>query len=762
MPKSIPEVKIGNEVYELKDRTAREHLVEVSTTQPSDENNRLWIKDQEAEYEVPTIDEFNDLKSALGKQIDVIAGSYQSELWSDSYFSTFIPVVPGSTYYIKAGSSGSAPYSGLKSVTIPPTVGSSPVYSDASGWDERRSVAKNGSASGIIPDDVNYLYFYAGTTKSYTRLPISIIINGIEYIGDAFTGIDYLASENNQTRNAISTIQNEIVPNSNSVICKGRNDSGAWTDALTVNTQTALIPVNPGDIVTVIPSDDNTSSPIACIKEVTNYPPKNGDTIQLSSYSPWTETISVPRGGIFTGTIPADGKYLLSYFGNTSAHNRKPKSIKINGYDCILSVHGNIVEAVDEKKSIVPFDVPYYINESAWVYDDSGFSSYVIPVQSGDVVEVYAYGQNSSPIAILTAFPTVGVTVPFSSAEGYSSIVTLAKGTKLTVEMPNDAVYLYAYCGKPSNPRTPDAIFVNGINVLNNVPKMFDTYNNPFANIRANNVVSMSHAGHYDPDGTPSSSEAPANSLAAFKMAKEHGFTWIETDVHFTSNNVPVMCHDDKINSYARVPTGDPSNPEAALESTVKISEITYNQLLEYDFCVVHGQVKTQYVGNKITTFETLLNFAKCVGMNLSVEIKRDVTYTDEQLDLLIELTRKYGMSNNVEWRSAGQDPLLYISSHYPYANLAINADPSAQDSGAYNAVGLGRRLLTGHNYVAISMSNSVSATAQKYIVDSGFVFETSIVATAAGVAALSPYASRVTTNSIPIDQLLLEYGMSL
>lgn len=65
MPKSIPEVKIGNEVYELKDRTAREHLVEVSTTQPSDENNRLWIKDQEAEYEVPTIDEFDSLKSAL-------------------------------------------------------------------------------------------------------------------------------------------------------------------------------------------------------------------------------------------------------------------------------------------------------------------------------------------------------------------------------------------------------------------------------------------------------------------------------------------------------------------------------------------------------------------------------------------------------------------------------------------------------------------------------------------------------------------------
>lgn len=65
MAKSIPEVKIGNEVYQIKDRTAREHLVEVSTTQPTSEDNKLWIKNQEAEYEVPTIDELNDLKSAI-------------------------------------------------------------------------------------------------------------------------------------------------------------------------------------------------------------------------------------------------------------------------------------------------------------------------------------------------------------------------------------------------------------------------------------------------------------------------------------------------------------------------------------------------------------------------------------------------------------------------------------------------------------------------------------------------------------------------
>ena len=69
MAKSIPEVKIGNEIYQIKDRTAREHLVEVSPTQPTSEDNKLWIKDQEEEYEVPTTEEFNNFKNGVNSGI---------------------------------------------------------------------------------------------------------------------------------------------------------------------------------------------------------------------------------------------------------------------------------------------------------------------------------------------------------------------------------------------------------------------------------------------------------------------------------------------------------------------------------------------------------------------------------------------------------------------------------------------------------------------------------------------------------------------
>lgn len=67
MAKSIPEVKIGNETYEIKDRTAREHLVEIKdgTTPPESPDNRLWIKPRENSYLVPEYSEFEELAETV-------------------------------------------------------------------------------------------------------------------------------------------------------------------------------------------------------------------------------------------------------------------------------------------------------------------------------------------------------------------------------------------------------------------------------------------------------------------------------------------------------------------------------------------------------------------------------------------------------------------------------------------------------------------------------------------------------------------------
>lgn len=65
MAKSIPSLKIGNEVFEIKDLTARRHLIEVNNSQPTSPDNQLWIKEQEEEYRVPTYEEFTELQNMV-------------------------------------------------------------------------------------------------------------------------------------------------------------------------------------------------------------------------------------------------------------------------------------------------------------------------------------------------------------------------------------------------------------------------------------------------------------------------------------------------------------------------------------------------------------------------------------------------------------------------------------------------------------------------------------------------------------------------
>lgn len=79
MAKCIPAVTIGNETYEIKDLTAREHLVEVKpgSTPPTSPDNKLWIKNEVHAYEVPTMEEFNAQKKRLLPAAPTTNGVYR-------------------------------------------------------------------------------------------------------------------------------------------------------------------------------------------------------------------------------------------------------------------------------------------------------------------------------------------------------------------------------------------------------------------------------------------------------------------------------------------------------------------------------------------------------------------------------------------------------------------------------------------------------------------------------------------------------------
>ena len=165
------------------------------------------------------------------------------------------------------------------------------------------------------------------------------------------------------------------------------------------------------------------------------------------------------------------------------------------------------------------------------------------------------------------------------------------------------------------------------------------------------------------------SSEAPHNSKAAFVLAKKTGFEWVETDLRWTADNVPVLIHDSFINSTARNLDGSEIASEVNVEST------TYAELNQYDYNVINGVVHTEYSGNKLLTLEEALIIWKKLGLKVFIEIKSGALATEANIGQAIALIKKYGFEDNIILSSYNP---MYLNRALPYLSrprFLINVD---------------------------------------------------------------------------------------
>jgi glycerophosphoryl diester phosphodiesterase len=110
-------------------------------------------------------------------------------------------------------------------------------------------------------------------------------------------------------------------------------------------------------------------------------------------------------------------------------------------------------------------------------------------------------------------------------------------------------------------------------------------------------VKSVGHQGYH--------LNAPNNSIPAYIESYKNGFDVADCDVQWTSDGVGVLCHDNDISTWSN--------------GTGNITDMTYNQLLTYDF----GSWKSPtYAGLKIATFKDYVKTAKLYGLELYIEPK--------------------------------------------------------------------------------------------------------------------------------------------
>lgn len=198
---------------------------------------------------------------------------------------------------------------------------------------------------------------------------------------------------------------------------------------------------------------------------------------------------------------------------------------------------------------------------------------------------------------------------------------------------------------------------VTGDKYNNLIYNDFHAYSQPLSNsyIRSGNykdtylynknVKSVCHRG--------ASRTAPENTLPAFIVARKYGFEWVETDIAWTHDNVPVLLHDETINRTSN--------------GTGNIADLDYDDIKNLDF---GSWFSPSYAGTKIPTLEEFLALCRKIGLKARLDMNHSMNQS--QYEEMCRLVIRYGMKNNVEFNGYSVSSLEYIKDILPSATLIL------------------------------------------------------------------------------------------
>lgn len=232
------------------------------------------------------------------------------------------------------------------------------------------------------------------------------------------------------------------------------------------------------------------------------------------------------------------------------------------------------------------------------------------------------------------------------------------------------------------------------------------------------NVKAVNHRGY--------NFIAPENTLIAYEMSAQYGFKYVETDVLFTSDGVPVLMHDDTINRTARNSDG------TTLSETIKIEDITYQQALTYDYGIYKGE---QFAGTKIPTFAEFMYCCKAHNLHPWIELKWTHEYTLSEIQQIISIIKQYGMEEHVSFISFSYAALALVKSEWDFVELGLNGSVSDAEL-----------LKTGKNRVFMIYNQNSDHSAA---VSAGFQICVYTVDTDSQLNAIQPEVDSILTNGI-------------
>lgn len=250
------------------------------------------------------------------------------------------------------------------------------------------------------------------------------------------------------------------------------------------------------------------------------------------------------------------------------------------------------------------------------------------------------------------------------------------------------------------------------------------------------NVKGVNHRGY--------STSAPENTIPAYILSKRMGFNYAECDVSFTSDSVPVLLHDSTIDR-----TSDGSG---------SINGLTLEEVKQYDFGSWKGE---QYAGTQIPTFAEFIKCCKDICLHPYVELKSNGSYTQEQINGIVDIVKENGMSGKVTYISFSLTFLQYVKEADQTARLGYLGYLSATEF-SQSTIDSAIALKTGQNEVFIDASlDNFAQENITYCAENGIGLEVWTVNSADSIKNMNAYISGVTSDSLHAGKILYESAMA-
>lgn len=149
------------------------------------------------------------------------------------------------------------------------------------------------------------------------------------------------------------------------------------------------------------------------------------------------------------------------------------------------------------------------------------------------------------------------------------------------------------------------------------------------------------------------SSRAPENTMASFLRAADKGYQYIECDIQFTKDNVPVILHDAQVDRT--------SNGHG------RADKYTYAQLRKLD---AGSWKSSKYAGEKIPSLQEVLRY--CVQRDVIpyLELKNGSGLTKAKFRKVYKMVQESGLQNRVVWISFNFQYLKWVKEMDPVAEI--------------------------------------------------------------------------------------------